>query len=165
MTTVMASFAGFLLLLIVTIVSAFVPHNTWKCKIFSHALIFSRPLPSKFRKICRPASAVNWRAESTIESLIEKVKNTAPQSKIPDKIFKSIKKPNGAPTVCSVATLCNSERDSCMQVSVEFSRTPGSPRQKVESISLAFRRNKAAVIVVDTQYPYEGGDKVTFCPA
>jgi hypothetical protein len=47
-----------------------------------------------------------------------------------------------------------------LQVCVEFSRTPGSPRKNIESVSVAFRRSKAAVICVDTQYPYEGGEEV-----
>ena len=91
---------------------------------------------------CRTAKLLNM-AEVSIDSLVEKIRATSPQTKRPDKLFKSIKKASGAPTV-----------------SVEFSRTPGSPRQNVESISLAFRRSKAAVICVDTQYPYEGGEQV-----
>jgi hypothetical protein len=38
-------------------------------------------------------------AETTIDSLVEKVKSVTVGSKGPDKIFKSIKKANGAPSV------------------------------------------------------------------
>uniref|UniRef100_A0A7S0ME54 indole-3-glycerol-phosphate synthase n=1 Tax=Cryptomonas curvata TaxID=233186 RepID=A0A7S0ME54_9CRYP len=81
-------------------------------------------------------------AETTIESLIEKVKSTPVASKGPDKIFRAIKKANGAPSVC-----------------VEYSREPAGQRQKVDFISLTFRRSKAAAIIVDTALPYEGGEQ------
>jgi hypothetical protein len=38
-------------------------------------------------------------AEVSLDGLVEKIKATQPQSKRPDKLFKSIKKANGAPTV------------------------------------------------------------------
>jgi hypothetical protein len=45
------------------------------------------------------------------------------------------------------------------QVCVEYSREAAGPRQKIDLISLTFRRSKAAAIIVDTALPYEDGEQ------
>lgn len=55
-------------------------------------------------------------AEESLDSLVEKIKTAEPQNKRPDKLFKSIKKANGAPTV----TKCCAETSE-QQIPLHFS--------------------------------------------
>ena len=79
-------------------------------------------------------------AAPTLDELVAKIQAAGAIRKGPEKLFKAIKKANGAQVVLA-----------------EFARE-GTARHKLETISLAFRRNNAAAIIVDTACPYEGGE-------
>jgi hypothetical protein len=73
--------------------------NERKIHVLGHAL--HRPLFwSKPIHLCRVQHPIGLKmAETTLESLVDKVKSTSIITKIPDRLFKALKKASGAPTV------------------------------------------------------------------
>ncbi len=77
----------------------------------------------------------------SIEGLVQKVRDAAgkPAAKAPNRLFKAMRKPTGAPTIA-----------------LEFARGEGVPLHKIDEISLTMRRDKACMIVVDTSVDQDG---------
>jgi hypothetical protein len=86
-------------------------------------------------------SIVSMAASTDVDALVQKVRDAAgkPAPKAPNRIFKALRKPTGAPTVA-----------------VEFMRGEGLPHTKVDEMSLTMRREKAALIVVDVSVDQDG---------